>query len=687
MFSSLSVASLMNRAFINIKVDREELPHVDDLYMVARQLMMHEGGWPNNLFLTPDLKPFYAGGAFSTQELHGIPAFPRLLEWIQSQWATNESEIRAKANDNAEVIVPFLVHEAPQAGATIDVMQGSSELLNVLRSHYDARFGGFFEAPKFPRENYLQFLLDYYDQTASADALEMVTMTLRQMATGAIYDHVSGGFHRYAVDKPWYAPRFEKMLTTQALLARAYVDAAYITQSPYLTDIGLTALDFVSGPMTDANGAFYAAIDAKSEGREGQYYLWDSHELQDVLTEDETDFFVTFYALADIPAFPGHIAPLGQSIVARKPLDMAARDNGIPYLQVSAMSAHVFNKLLAVRNKRSAPLLDNKVIVGWNGLMIDAFAHAGRLLNRPAYIQRARKAANYLLEHAIDNDGKLKRIIVQDRAMHNGTLEDYAYFIRGLISLQRAEPKDDILEAIKTLCAGVEELFGSDKEPGYFFTQDADNLWLRIKSDEDTSLPNANAVMIDNFAELYALTKDQAYLDKASAMVQFFLAGKPMLPEIASMLAAAIKVETIKKDARKPQPPLSLAALMETSHVKLTASLTPPAEGSNEAELTLELDIAPGWHINMGSAGNTEMVGYKIELDTPGVELGEVSGPRPMQRVEKGEFLRVYEGQVTLTAKIKLQKSDKPLKVNGKIRYQPCLGTVPYPGRQESFSV
>jgi uncharacterized protein len=293
-FQNLSIASTMNQMMINIKVDREERPDLDEIYMVARQLMTHEGGWPNNVFLTPDLKPFYAGGTFAADESSGRPAFPRILEWVNYSWTTQEQEVRGMAQQITDSMKPHLIFTPPseKALSTPNVHTQAAELFSMLKQFHDGRSGGFFQAPKFPHECLLSFLLGYYENTNSSEqafetnveAIDMVTKSLQKMAAGGMYDHVGAGFHRYAIDKDWLVPHFEKMLYNQAMLARVYTDAARLTGNEYFADIAKSVLDMVRGPFTDASGAFYSSFDAEVNEIEGAYYSWKPEQLQSILT-------------------------------------------------------------------------------------------------------------------------------------------------------------------------------------------------------------------------------------------------------------------------------------------------------------------------------------------------------------------------------------------------------------------
>jgi uncharacterized protein len=668
-FENLSIASLMNKSFINIKVDREEHPELDEIYMVARQLITQEGGWPNNVFLTPDLKPFYAGGTYAPDDSYGRPAFPRLIEWLNYAWTTQEASVRNTAEEITKAVKEYLTFKTPE-NATSDMRGQADKLFAMLKGYHDERSGGFFQAPKFPHESYLSFLLAYHEATGNMAALDIAAHSLGKMAAGGIYDHVGCGFHRYAVDKEWYVPHFEKMLYSQAQLARVYTDAARITDNAYFTDIAKSVLDFVSGPMTDGNGAFYAAIDAETDGVEGAYYAWTSQELEALLTPEETQFFIAFYALADIPSFPGHKHTEGQVIVARKPLAQAAIEQDMPYVQLAAMAGQIMNKLLVERNKRKAPNLDDKIIVSWNGMMIDAFAHAAYVFNEPRYVQIARKAADYILEHAIDNDGRLCRIVAGGKAQVPATLEDYAYLIKGLLSLWRAKPDEMLLEVAVSMFERAEELFGDPDAPGYFYTQDSQHLLMRFKNGDDSAIPSANAIMLDNLLALHDIKKDESYRDKAMALAGFFLDGTTrVLVEFAATLQGALKLNPIVRIGELPDKE-GLPADEDT--VKASLSLS-------KNELTVTLDIEEGWHINANKVSQPFLVATQLDVQGEGVELVEIIWPEPVKKPDalSGEVLPVYEGKVKIKARLKLADSGKKRPaVKALIRFQPCSRTL-----------
>jgi uncharacterized protein YyaL (SSP411 family) len=566
----------------------------------------------------------------------------------------------------------------------------------MLRKFYDGRAGGFFQAPKFPQECLLSFLLGYYENTNAdeatfkhnSEALDMVSKSLQKMATGGLYDHVGCGFHRYAVDKDWLVPHFEKMLYNQAMLARVYTDAARLTGNEYFADIAKSVLDFVRGPLTDASGAFYSAIDAEVDEVEGAFYAWTAQQLESALTEDESNFLINLYALTDIPHFPGHKANEGQVLVARSPLDEAARQRNVSYLQLSAITGQLMNKLLAVRNMRKAPILDNKIIVSWNGLMIDAFAHAGRVFNHPAYLLAARRAADFLLEHAIDDEGSLKRIYANGQGQLAATLEDYAFLIKGLLTLWRATPDDVLLEAAKNLTSSVDTLFAGNSGEGYFYSQPSDRLIIRSRNCDDMVIPNANGVMMHNFIDLYEITNDEYYRTKAQGICRFFLGGNPKITtETATILHAALRLESMQNGKQLDKPLVFDTATVATGSeaasddaVKVSAVMTPAdAKPGDHCEVSVTFDLKEGWHINANKVVHSFLVPLQLDIQGPNVESFHFHFPKPemVENASSDGAMPVLKGKFTVVGHMTLNNEERrPLRLM--VRFQPCNESVCY---------
>lgn len=679
-FENLSIASLMNRFCINVKVDREEHPQLDEIYMVARQMLTQQGGWPNNLFLTPELKPFHAGGTYAPDESYGKPGFPRLLEWLNFVWTTQQDEVRGQADAITADMAKFLVY-TPSSSIETTIPQQTRDLFASLDKYHDERAGGFFQAPKFPHECYLEFLLGYHEMTGSDRALDMVTRSLSRMAAGGLYDQVGCGFHRYAVDKEWYVPHFEKMLYNQAQLARLYTEAARLTGSAYFADIARGTLEFVSGPMTSGSGGFYSGIDAETDGVEGAHYAWSPEQLAEILTQEEMLFLTAFYALADIPHFPGHKHPGGQVLILRKPLDIAARDHNMPYAQAAAFSAEILNKLLAARNQRPAPRLDDKIITSWNGLMIEAFATAGIVFDRPSYTARAREAADFILEHAIDNEGRLHRIYAGGKPQHDALLEDYAFLIRGLLSLHRAAPDPEMLAAATDLMARAKERFASG-DGGYFLTEAGEDLLFRIKSADDSSIPSACGVMLHNMLDLYVITGEEKWKQEGRALAEYFLKGNVRATaEYATILHAALRLDTLERgNALRPLPRIFSEA-NAAAHTQAPDDIVAVSTQLEGQTFAVTLRIREGWHINAPKPLQPYLIPTQLDVQGEGVELLGIDYPEPEllpmpDSASAGERLLVYKGTVTLRARLKWPDPALPPMLKASLRFQPCRAST-----------
>ena len=661
-FENPAIAALMNRTFINIKVDREEHPQLDEIYMTARQLMTHEGGWPNHVFLNHDLKPFHAGGTYGALDAYGKPAFPRLIEWLHDSWVNKRDEVESNATEAARVMETFLVQQAASATAE-DFLPKIRDVRAVLTKNFDEKSGGFYKAPKFPQENFLQFLLAHFEFSGDTDSLDMAAFSLAKMASGGIYDHVGCGFHRYAVDKDWMVPHFEKMLYTQALLTRSYAETARITGNPFFADIARSVCEYIAGPFTDGGGAFYAALDAETDGMEGAYYAWTREEIESILTPEEAAFFVHHYGLAEIPHFHGHKHPEGEVIFARAPFPEMALAQNISYTELAGLAGQVLNKLLAVRNLRQSVARDEKIIIGWNGLMIDALAYAGKTLGNEDYIARARKAADYILANGLDNEGKLTRCIIAGQALHLSTLDDYAYFIKGLLSLHQASGDASLLATAKTLMERAEELFADEKNGGFFLTQLADEVIIRIKNGDDSALPNANAVMAENY-----LTLGQP--DKALAVLQTFLVGENRIwQEYSSMLTVALKYEIAmlqKRIAANPAAPEKPVAVKLEMHPE-------GAKAGDVAEIHVKLHIKDGYHINATTVSENFLLPTMLSVQGKTIQALEFQSPEPMMKHFGEHEIACFEGDVTLIIQVMLREEFVNTdEIRVMIRYQPC---------------
>jgi uncharacterized protein YyaL (SSP411 family) len=515
-FEDDQVARLLNEKWVPIKVDREERPDLDQVYMAACQALTGQGGWPLSAFLTPEGKPFYAGTYFPKTSRFGRPGFIDLIEQLAAKWESDR-EIVTKAADQltqalqdpAEMFSP-----GPKPGE--DALERGYQ--QMARS-YDPRYGGFGSAPKFPTPHNLNFLLRYNYRRQEPHALEMVERTLTAMRHGGIFDHLGLGFHRYSVDEKWLVPHFEKMLYDQALLALAYAETYQAAGKDIFGHVVEEIMTYVLRDMTDPGGGFYAAEDADSEGREGIYYCWTPDQVNQAIGPELGQVFCQYYDITTNGNFED-----GLSIPhISRPLNNVADELGLTVEELSRQLAEAAKKLYEVREQRIHPLKDDKIITSWNGLMIAAMARAGRILGRPDYIQAAGKAAGFILENLKSPQNGLLRRYRQGRADHDGFAEDYAYMVFGLIELYEAGFNlFHLTEAIR-LTEKMLDLFWDTDSGGLFFSgRDNETLVARKKEIHDGATPSANSVAAMNLARLGRLTGRTDFENKADDLMTVF---------------------------------------------------------------------------------------------------------------------------------------------------------------------
>ena len=518
-FSDPEIADLMNRLFINIKVDREERPDIDEIYMTATQIMTGSGGWPNSVFLTPDLLPFFGGTYFPPEDSRGRPGFPRVLNALHEVWMNQQAEVIAQAEKITEVIIQATAAAPASIGEVPLDRKLISAAVKALQSRYDATNGGFGSAPKFPSPTNLDLLLSEYQREASKPILEMITNTLDKMAYGGMYDQIGGGFHRYSVDAKWLVPHFEKMLYDNALLAKVYLQTYQLTKNPLYQRKAEEIFGFVSREMTSAEGGFYSALDAEVDAEEGKSYVWKKEQIQKVLGKKDAKLFMQVYGMDEGPNFEGGTnilyLPVPTSSVA-KSLKKSEED-------LQSQLKPLKTKLLAARDQRKQPLLDTKVITSWNGLMIDAFAYGYEVLDDKRYRDVAEKAARFNLKYLRAADGQLMRTYRDGVAKYNGYLDDYAFLVRGLLGLHQATSEETWLNEAKVLTDTMNQLFWDDKNGGFYFTlANQKHLVVRTKNPYDSALPSGNAVAVNNLLTIAQLIGERDYLDKAKKTLQNF---------------------------------------------------------------------------------------------------------------------------------------------------------------------
>ncbi len=495
-FENNAIAALMNRHFICIKVDREERPDLDEIYMQATVTLNHgQGGWPMTVFLTPDQEPFFAGTYFPPDDRWGRPGFSSLLKKIAEAWEQDAAGLTSQARQLTERLKNELKAVSP-VSVSVSLLD---EAVTQFREDFDERHGGFGSAPKFPPSAGLSLLLRCYRRTGESRTLQMVTRTLDAMAAGGIYDHIGGGFARYSTDERWLVPHFEKMLYDNALLARTYLEAYQVTSQTSYRQVTTEVLEYILREMTDPAGGFYSATDADSEGVEGKFFVWTPTEIQAVLQNaEDTRRFCACYDITD----PGNWEH--RSIPNRlRPIEIVLKELNLTIDELHETINRVRPLLYRARQERVPPGLDDKIITAWNGMMISAMAEAGRVLGVDRYIDGAMKAADFLLLMHRTSEGMLLRTSRQGRAHLDGVLEDYAYLAEGLIDIYEASGQERYLTAALQLGERILDSFQDENQGGFFTTgKTHETLIIRAREGADGATPSGNAVAVSALARL-----------------------------------------------------------------------------------------------------------------------------------------------------------------------------------------
>ena len=496
-FEDEEIAALMNQGFVSIKVDREERPDIDGVYMAATQALTGQGGWPMTVFLTPDRKPFYAGTYFPPQDQHGRPGFPRLLRSIREAWEGDRERVVESADEIASKLRAATEVANSESGQVSEELP--AQAVERFRAAFDPVFGGFGGAPKFPSPGNLEFLLAHHarvgDIGAEPNALEMALHTLRRMARGGMYDHLGGGFARYSVDQRWLVPHFEKMLYDNAQLVRAYLHAHQITGEPAFERVARETLAYLMREMLDKEGGFYSAQDADSEGIEGKYFLWSLDQVKDVLGEADASIFNDYYGVTTGGNFqdPHHPELSGRNILSvPRDLEAVAQERAVSAEQLEARLAPLRAQMLEARERRVKPGLDDKVLSSWNGLVLAAFAEAARVLGDGQYLAVAEQNAAFVRDR-LWRDGRLLHSYKDGVAKIDGLLEDYTYYALGLVELFRATGDLDHLRWAVELLEVAVARFHDEQRGGFFdVPDDGERLMLRQKTFLDAATPSGN---------------------------------------------------------------------------------------------------------------------------------------------------------------------------------------------------
>ncbi len=540
-FEDAETAAAMNQSFVSIKVDREERPDLDNIYMTVCQMMTGGGGWPLNVVLTPDLKPFFAGTYFPKTSRFGKIGMLELAARIREIWQTRRKDVLESADK-----VTNALRQMPDASS--GSVQGKALLeqaFTELEKRFDAARGGFSPAPKFPTPHNLLFLLRYWKRTGDEKALKMVEKTLNALRLGGIYDHVGFGFHRYSTDAEWLVPHFEKMLYDQALLIMAYTEAYQVTGNEFYADTAKEIIAYVLRDMTSPRGGFYSAEDADSEGVEGKFYVWTLREIQDVLGQKDAALFSAVYSLEPEGNFHDEATgtPTGANIphlLARLEEIAASRDMA-PHELHDRLSI-IREKLFSTREKRVHPHKDDKILTDWNGLMIAALAKAAQVFENREYGKAARKAADFLLSTLRDEQGRLLHRFRDGEAGLTAHVDDFAFFIWGLIELYETVFEPQYLAAALELNDDLLKRFWDIERGGFYFTAiDAENLLVRTKEVYDGAVPSGNAVSLLNLLRLGRMTSNPELESKAEEILKAFAGTLRQFPSAYTQMLVGLE--------------------------------------------------------------------------------------------------------------------------------------------------
>ena len=673
-FSSLETAELMNREFVNIKLDREERPDLDEIYMTATQILSGQGGWPNSVFLTPALKPFYAGTYFPPDDRYGRPGFRHVLEDMSAAWRDRRPEVEEQAEEMAKAMRRYLeerAHPSPEPPSGAAALRA----LESLSRRFDREWGGFGGAPKFPTPSNLYLLLELADERPEAG--QMLTATLDQMARGGIYDQLGGGFHRYATDREWKIPHFEKMLYDNAFLLELYAREHARTGDLQAARVARETAAWIEREMTSPEGAFWSAIDAETHGHEGAFYVWTREELLEALGEEDFAFLAPLLGFSGPPFFEDshYVLHLPER------LDEVARRRRMSLEDLMRELDAGRAKLFAARSRRERPLTDDKILADWNGMVIAGLAAAGKLLNEPSFVGRAARAADFILGTMRSAGGPLLHAWRQGQGRISAYLGDYAFLVRGLLALHDATEEERWLRAAIDLTS-EQVVRLRDAGGGFFVAGTSPDVLFRSKEVFDGATPSGNAVAVLNLIDLARRTGDLGWRAEARMALCAFGSVIESHPDAVRMLVLALRryhettgapeeAEAEYDEARASHERSAEAAgvskLEHEAEKMVAVRLTWDGEGTGGwRPFRLVLQIAPGWHLQANPATEDYLVATEVKAgercDLRNVRYPE--GERFPSRYSQ-QPIAVYTGQVEITGEA---SGTERLRLT----YQPC---------------
>ncbi len=643
-FESIAVAKLINQHFISIKVDREQYPDIDATYMEAVQLLTGRGGWPMSSFITAEGKPFF-GGTYYPQ-----PTFIDLLTKVSHAWDKQHETLLKQANQLAQA-----VQQRTSKQGTVTALQQSAVNLAVqqIMGIYDAQNGGFSGAPKFPQEPLLLLLLQVAEKHNNPQLLKAINHTLSVMAQGGIYDQVGGGFHRYATDKNWLVPHFEKMLYNQAYLVRIYTQAYRITQNPYYARIVRQTLDYVLREMRNQQGEFYSATDADSEGEEGTYFIWTIAEINKLLGANDATFIIDLYGVTLQGNFESkNIFYLKQSLAE------TAKQKKLSLDQLLARLNPLLETLRTYRQKRIPPLTDDKIIVAWNGMLITALAEAGDILGETRYIDAAKTAVNSLWKSQRTIEKELWRINLNGKSSITAKQDDYVHFSEALISLYDITGDQNYLHRAQEL---ADEMVGKflNTSTGTLVMGKNQLLFTQPTDGYDSTLPSGNSVAVRVFYKLFNRTGMGKYQDYATNILQAFSSNIMQQPALYPYMLA--QLDEMKNGEVSAHQYAARSAIKVDAEIKQT--------DEQQYKLNIHLKIKPDWHINSHSPIQEQLIATTLSLvDEDDWQLNSIQYPADelVKTNIKTERLALYQGDFKISANLLVKKEgiNPPLKLN-----------------------
>jgi uncharacterized protein YyaL (SSP411 family) len=626
-FENVAIATILNQYFIPIKVDRERRPDVDQTYMQAVQLIAGSGGWPMSSFLTTEGKPFYGGTYFPPEN------FQTLLLRVAELWENQRNDLIDRSNQVSEAMAQ-MSNRKLVSGKLSSVAVNNA--VNEALDRHDELQGGFGRAPKFPQEPLLFLLLAQSERIGDTDALAAVEVTLDAMSRGGIYDQVGGGFHRYSTDNEWLVPHFEKMLYNQAHLARVFLLAWRLTGNPSYKRITTQTLDYVLRDMTSAEGAFYSATDADSEGEEGVFFLWTDEQIRQALPNAEAEFAIELFGVTDNGNFED-----SNILHLPVPLEEIARKQNVELNELFEQIDSIRDKLYRARETREHPLRDEKVLTSWSGMMISTFAQAGVLLDEPRYADAAVRAAQFIWDHNRASVGELLRVHLEGSSSIAGQQEDYAYFAESLLHVYDATGNDHWLARAEEVANGMLKHFWDESGGSFYMSRDEEQLTtLGRPKDEgfDNAIPSGSSVALRVLQMLDARVANFEYGKRANTILATFANSINQSPaNFGYMLAGA-------SDLRHGE--LSAQRYVARGGVRATARQT----GTNQ--IIVDIRIPEGWHINSSQPLQKSLIPTSISIDSAksGWQLGKVSYPEPVTATLgfQKEPLSVYDGNIQI---------------------------------------